>query len=117
MTSAPDDLTALRNGIAAVLVDASTYPHAVQPHILGQDLGRLIAAVTDAAVHHVRKAQAEALREAADGLANTIAHELIEDAAKGSPHATSYISCTAIDVQWLRDRASRIEQGDGGDRG
>lgn len=39
----------LRNAVGAVITNASNYPDAITPHILGRDLSRLIAKVTTAA--------------------------------------------------------------------
>lgn len=38
----------VQGAVGGVLVDASNYPPAVQPRILGQDMGPLIAKTTDA---------------------------------------------------------------------
>jgi len=71
---------ALRSKLGAVLVNAANYPRAVQPHILGRDLGPLISKAVSAVVddwlaaHDAEvRAEAEARVQAATNAAMTAA--------------------------------------------
>jgi hypothetical protein len=59
----------LRGALSNALCNASNFPRRVQPYLLGQDMGPLLDATTDAILHwlaeHDRETRAEALEEAA----------------------------------------------------
>lgn len=43
-----DTRRAVHNAVGGVLCNASNYPHTIQPRVLGQDMGPLIAKTVDA---------------------------------------------------------------------
>lgn len=51
-----------------------------------------------------------ALRLAADELAATTEGQVAKDAARGNTASLSYVNCTRIDADFLRQRATRIEK-------